>query len=51
MTALILFALLLLIAVLSPFLGTATSEARAENARDDRGGWLAGPSQRPAPRF
>jgi hypothetical protein len=51
MAVLVFLALFLLIAVLAPFLGTDSSDARSENARDGRGWWPAGPVARPRPRF
>ena len=51
MAVLVFLALFLLIAVLAPFLGTDSSDARSEDARDDRGWWPAGPAARPGPRF
>jgi hypothetical protein len=49
--ALILLLVVLLIAVLAPFLGTDSSDARSEDARDDRGWWPAGPTVGPRPRY
>lgn len=41
----------LLVAVLAPILGTDTSDARSEDAKDDRGWWPAGPTSVPRPRY
>ena len=51
MAALVFLVVFLLIAVLAPFLGTDSSDARSEDARDDRGWWPAGPAARPRPRY
>ena len=51
MAALIVLAVLLLVAVLAPWFGTDSSDARAEDARTERGWWPAGPTAAPRPRF
>ena len=51
MAGLLLLLALLVIAALAPVLGTDTTDARSEDAHDDRGWWPAGPDARPRPRF
>lgn len=51
MAALLLLVIVLLIAVLAPFFGTDSSDARSEDARDSRGWWPAGPTAGPRPRY
>ncbi len=40
-----------LVAILAPWLGTDSSDARSEDARPERGWWPAGPDPRPRPHF
>ncbi len=51
MAVLVFLLFALLVAVLAPIFGTDTSDARSEDAKDDRGWWPAGPTARPRPRF
>jgi hypothetical protein len=50
MAALLVLAVIALVAVLAPQLGTDTTDARSEHARPDRGWWPAGPTSQPRPR-
>ena len=51
MAPILLLLVLALVAVLAPFLGTDSSDARSEDAHDARGWWPAGPDAHPRPRF
>lgn len=51
MAALLFIAVIVLVAVLAPLFGTDTTDARSEDARNDRGWWPAGPTSQPRPRF
>ena len=51
MAALFFLTVFVLVAVLAPFFGTDTSDARSEDAKDDRGWWPAGPTSQPRPRY
>ena len=51
MAALIILGVLLLVAVLAPFLGTDTSDARSEDAHPEGGWWPAGPTAPLRPRY
>jgi hypothetical protein len=51
MAGLFFLILFLVVAVLAPFFGTDSSDARSESAKDERGWWPAGPNARPRPRF
>jgi hypothetical protein len=51
MAVLFFLAFALLVAALAPVLGTDTSDARSEDAKDERGWWPAGPTAHPRPRY